>query len=157
MRPIYLQMADFNSDILHCLQELKEGRAVCIHTEAGWVLASDARKPTPFPKGSGRPVLLLAEPPDLFTYLSAPPLNIQDELQSFTMPTAITVSGVLGVDDSWLNDNLSIAVTLARDEFSFHLVKRFRHPLVLMAVADWNGFKATRYNEPLATGFQFIG
>lgn len=148
-------MPDFNSDIISCLQELKEGRPVLIHTEAGWLLAADLRSSAPFFDQSKRPVLMLAEARDLFVYLSAPPLNIMDELESAVLPTAHLVSGVLEVDNSWLDENQAIAVTLARDEFSFHLVKRFRHPLVLLPVTEWNGFRAAQYCKALSQGFLF--
>ncbi|MBC6492258.1 hypothetical protein ACFSQD_02010 [Flavihumibacter stibioxidans] len=148
-------MPDFNSDIIGCLQELKEGRPVLIHTEAGWLLAADARTPAPFFERVNRPVLMLADARDLFVYLSAPPLNIMDELESDVLPTAHLVTGVLDVDNSWLDENQGIAVTLARDEFSLHLVKRFRHPLVLLPVTEWNGFRAGQYCKALSQGFLF--
>lgn len=139
-------MKDFTYDLEKCLQVLNEGGIILYPTDTVWGLGCDATNETAVQKLiqlKGKPdqkglVTLLATERDVLQYVAAPNMQVFDYLQSQTKPTTVIYDNGLHVADSVLNSDGSIAIRIVNEDFSRHLVKRFRKPIVATS-ANFHG------------------
>jgi L-threonylcarbamoyladenylate synthase len=134
---------NFISDIENCLGALQKGVLTGIPTQAGWMLAADATnsealdKLWGFANNASDPelVILLATEQDLLLYVSALDLAVFERFESFTIPTAIWFTGILGLPDPALGNDGSAAIAIVGDEFCFHLIKRLQKPIAVLPMS----------------------
>jgi L-threonylcarbamoyladenylate synthase len=146
---------DFNEDLHFCLEALKQGQLVGIPGRAGWILAGNATDQEAMEtlmklhqarlaKGdyAHAPVILVADERDLILYVSALDLAVFDWIEQQEEPFAAWFDGVIGLADCLLNDKGAALITLVKDDFSKHLIKRFRFPLagLLSRKSQMDGF-----------------
>jgi L-threonylcarbamoyladenylate synthase len=162
---------DFNEDLDRCLEALKQGQLVGIPGRAGWMLAGNATSQATMEnlvelyharldEGSytQTPVILLADERDLIQYVSALDLAVFDWMDQQEEPFAAWFDGVIGLADCLLDDNGAALITLVKDDFSKHLIKRFRLPLagLLSSKSQLDGFScliALEHTQALQEGY----
>lgn len=133
---------DFNEDLHHCLEALKQGQLVGIPGSAGWMLAGNATDQVAMEnlvklyqarldqgEHAYAPVILVADERDLIQYVSALDLAVFEWMEQQEEPFAAWFDGVIGLAECLLNDKGAALITLVKDDFTRHLVKRFRLPL----------------------------
>jgi L-threonylcarbamoyladenylate synthase len=72
----------------------------------------------------------VADERDVLQYVAAPDLSVFDFIEEQTRPTTIIFGHAVGLPDSLIAEDGSIAIRIARDEFCRHLMKRLRKPIV---------------------------
>lgn len=129
---------DFTHDIDNCLQVLRGGGIILYPTDTVWGIGCDATNKMAVEKIINlkqRPenksfVVLVAEEKDILTYTATPDLSIFDYLQSVQKPTTVIYEHALGLAENLLADNGSVAIRICKEDFCYHLIKRFRKPIV---------------------------
>lgn len=161
---LFLHMADFNSAIETSLHLLAAAQPVVIPTQAGWMLAADATQDAAVQvllqhAPQATPIILLADERDLLQLVAALDLQVFELYESLAEPAAIIHHGVLGVAGSLLDESGAAPIALVKDEFCFHLLKRFRKPLAavpLPPAGTDSFFRPARFTQPLATCFSLL-
>lgn len=131
-------MVNFEKDIEHCLQVLKNGGLILYPTDTVWGIGCDAtdaaavEKVYKLKKRSDEKamIVLVAEERDVLQYVAAPDLQVFDYLQRSIKPTTVIYEGAIGLADNLVAGDGSIGIRICRDEFCRHLIKRFRKPIV---------------------------
>lgn len=147
---------DFTHDIDNCLQVLRGGGIILYPTDTVWGIGCDATNKMAVEKIINlkqRPenksfVVLVAEEKDILNYTASPDLSIFDYLQSVQKPTTVIYEHALGLAENLLADNGSVAIRICKEDFCYHLIKRFRKPIVSTS-ANISG-------SPLAENFKGI-
>ena len=128
----------FENDILNCIRILDQGGVILYPNDTIWGLGCNALNGQAVDKIfriKNRPanksvIVLLADPRDILQYVAAPPPDIIDIVQNFDRPTTVIYENGLGFPDNVVNEDGSIAIRIASDEFCRALIKRYRKPIV---------------------------
>jgi len=75
-------------------------------------------------------IILLAEPKDIFQFVANPHPDIISIVQSFERPTTVIYNQAIGLPDSLISQDGSIAIRITRDPFCKSLLKKMKKPLV---------------------------
>ncbi len=145
-------MVGFEEDIEQCLIQLQTGGIILYPTDTLWGLGCDATnqeaverlmvlKGKPINKGL---IVLLPSERDLIRYIAAPDLEIFPFLEGLGEPTTVVYENGLGVADSVLNEDGSIAIRVIKEDFCRHLLKRFKKPIVSTS-ANFHGQPSPLY------------
>ena len=133
-----METTDFAEDLEKCLEVLHNGGTILYPTDTIWGLGCDATNEQAVkklmqlkgkPEGRGL-IILLATERDIFKHVAAPDPAVFDHLQQARKPLTMIYENGLGVAESVLNLDGSIAIRLVREDFCRHLVKRFKKPVV---------------------------
>ena len=128
----------FEEDILNCISTLQAGGVILYPTDTIWGLGCDATDADAVEKIfriKNRPqnksvIVLLADPRDIIQYVAAPPPDIIDLVQHFDRPTTVIYDDALEFAPNVINEDGSVAIRIASDDFCRALIKRFRKPIV---------------------------
>jgi L-threonylcarbamoyladenylate synthase len=125
-------------DIRHCLTVLQSGGLILYPTDTIWGIGCDATNPEAVRKvyalkqrtETKSLIVLMTDQRDILKYTSQPDPNIFDFLKTVTKPTTVIYEGAIGLAPNLINDDGTIGIRLAGDDFCRHLIKRFRKPIV---------------------------
>ena len=160
-------MVGFEEDIEQCLIQLQAGGIILYPTDTLWGLGCDATnneaverlialKGKPLNKGL---IVLLPSERDLIRYIAAPDLEIFPFLEGFENPTTVVYEHGLGVADSVLNEDGSIAIRVVKEDFCRHLLKRFKKPIVSTS-ANFHGQPSPQHfkeiKDTLKNGVDYV-
>lgn len=153
---------DFAIDLDLCLESLSKGNLVGVPTAAGWMLTADATNQQAISdllETGESIVVMLAEKQDILRHVANLDLNWADWLEEQDGHIAVIFGSILGIDPALQSGNGTLALALAKDKFTFHLIKRFRKPLAMLyARYEVLGRKARYIAHPLTEihkqGFQ---
>lgn len=128
----------FEQDIEHCLEVLKNSGTILYPTDTIWGIGCDATNTNAAEKIitlKQRPaqksfVVLVADEREVLKYVAAPDLSVFDYLSTTQKPTTVIYEHALGLAENVLAEDGSVAIRICRDEFCKHLIKRFRKPIV---------------------------
>lgn len=131
-------MDDFLDDISNCVNAINNGGIILYPTDTVWGLGCDATDEAAVDKIFAlkqRPrnkslVILLADARDILQYVAAPHPDIISIAESFETPTTVIYEGALGLADSAVNEDGSVAIRVTTDPFCKALIKRLKKPLV---------------------------
>jgi L-threonylcarbamoyladenylate synthase len=129
---------EFEDDILHCLEILRQGGIILYPTDTIWGIGCDATNAEAVKKIfllKKRPetrsmIVLLADPRDINRYVSRPQPYIAQYLEKTTRPTTVIYEGALSLAENLISEDGSVAIRIVREDFCRHLIKRFKRPLV---------------------------
>jgi len=129
---------EFEDDILHCLEILRQGGIILYPTDTIWGIGCDATNAEAVKKIfllKKRPetrslIVLLADPRDINRYVSRPQPYIAQYLEKTTRPTTVIYEGALILAENLISEDGSVAIRIVREDFCRHLIKRFKRPLV---------------------------
>jgi L-threonylcarbamoyladenylate synthase len=129
---------NFESDILKCLEVLKEGGIILYPTDTIWGLGCDATNEGAVKKVYSlkrRPdeksmIVLVSNEKEILKYVAQPDLSVFDYLKAAQKPTTVIYDGAIGLADNLISKDGSIAIRVCKDEFCKHLIRRFRKPIV---------------------------
>lgn len=132
------QRLEFEDDIVHCLETLRQGGIILYPTDTIWGIGCDATNPDAVEKIfdlKQRPVaksmiVLVADQRDVYRYTSHPQPYITEYLEKATKPTTVIYESALGLAENLVSEDGSIAMRIVHEEFCRHLIKRLRKPLV---------------------------
>jgi L-threonylcarbamoyladenylate synthase len=130
--------ADFENDMIICLEVLKNGGTILYPTDTVWGIGCDAtnagavKKVYELKQRDDRKsmIILVGDEKDILIYVAAPDLAVFDFLEKQTKPTTIIFDGAVGLPGNLIAEDGSIAIRIVKDDFCRHLVKRFRKPIV---------------------------
>ncbi|MBL7731552.1 MAG: threonylcarbamoyl-AMP synthase [Chitinophagaceae bacterium] len=129
---------DFEQDILHCLEVLKNGGLILYPTDTVWGIGCDATNPEAVERvyqlkqrpDSKAMIVLVADERDILQYVAAPDMEVFDYLDQVSRPTTVIYEGAIGFAENLVAADGSIAIRICKEEFCRHLIKRFRKPIV---------------------------
>lgn len=129
---------NFEKDIEQSLHILRAGGIILYPTDTIWGIGCDATNEEAVKKIYAlkqRPdnksmIVLLAGERDLFTYISAPDMEVFSFLETAQKPTTVIYEGAIGLADNIINADGSIGIRIVKEEFCKHLIKRLGKPLV---------------------------
>lgn len=129
---------EFENDIIHCLETLRQGGIILYPTDTIWGIGCDATNPDAVQKIfelKQRPpaksmIVLLADPRDINRYTGRPQPYITEYLEKVSKPTTVIYEEALGLAENLVSEDGSIAMRVVQEDFCRHLIKRFRKPLV---------------------------
>ena len=129
---------EFNHDVEKCLEILNQGGVILYPTDTVWGIGCDATNDEAVKKiyeiknrpGSKSMIVLLADERDLLQYVAGTDLAVFDYLDTVHKPTTVIYDGAIGLADSLVNEDGSIAIRIVKEDFCRHLIKRFRKPIV---------------------------
>ena len=130
--------ADFENDMIKCLEVLKNGGTILYPTDTVWGIGCDAtnagavKKVYELKQRDDRKsmIILVGDEKDILKYVAAPDPAVFDFLEKQTKPTTIIFDGAIGLPGNLIAEDGSIAIRIVKDDFCRHLVKRFRKPIV---------------------------
>jgi L-threonylcarbamoyladenylate synthase len=148
---------DFTPDIEHSLQVLKHGGLILYPTDTIWGIGCDATNEEAVQKIfilKRRPekksmIVLLADARDILKYVSQPDPRIFNYLEAVEKPTTIIYEGAIGIAESLIPNDGTVAIRLVKDSFCRQLIKRFRKPIVSTS-ANISGEPAPRYFDEIS-------
>ena len=131
-------LVEFETDIVNCLNTLQKGGIILYPTDTIWGVGCDATDPAAVKKiyeikqrpESKSLIVLLADPRDIYRYISLPEPYIFDYLKTAVRPTTIIYEGAVGLAENLIAADGSIAIRVVKEDFCRHLIKRFGKPLV---------------------------
>ncbi len=131
-------LADFENDMIQCLEVLKNGGTILYPTDTVWGIGCDATNAAAVKKvyelkqrdDRKSMIILVGDEKDILKYVAAPDLAVFDFLEKQTKPTTIIFDGAVGLPGNLIAEDGSIAIRIVKDDFCRHLVKRFRKPIV---------------------------
>ncbi len=131
-------MVDFEKDIEHCLETLRNGGLILYPTDTVWGIGCDATNDEAVQKIYAlkkRPdekamIVLVAEENDVIQHVAATDLALFDYLETVSRPTTVIYDGAIGLADNLVGRDGSIAIRICKDPFCRQLLKRFRKPIV---------------------------
>jgi L-threonylcarbamoyladenylate synthase len=129
---------DFESDIVHGLDVLRQGGLILFPTDTVWGIGCDATNPEAVARIYAlkqRPenkalIVLVTEEQDVLKYVAAPDLALFDHLKTRSKSTTVIYAGAIGFADNLIAADGSIAIRICADPFCRHLIKRFGKPIV---------------------------
>lgn len=129
---------EFENDILKSLEVLKKGGLILYPTDTIWGIGCDATNRDAIKKIfelKRRPdeksmIILVADERDILRHVAQPDLSVFDYLKTIKKPTTVIYDGAIGLADTLISHDGSIAIRICKDEFCRHLIKRFRKPIV---------------------------
>jgi L-threonylcarbamoyladenylate synthase len=129
---------EFENDIVHCLEKLRNGGTILYPTDTIWGIGCDATNEEAVRKiykikqrpESKSMIVLLADARDINRYISMPEPYIFEFLQKLVRPTTVIYEGAVGLAENLIAADGSIGIRVVKDDFCRHLIKRFGKPLV---------------------------
>jgi len=148
---------DFVPDIEHSLQVLKHGGLILYPTDTIWGIGCDATNEEAVQKiftlkrrlEKKSMIILLADVRDILKYVSQPDPRIFNYLETLEKPTTIIYEGAIGIAESLIPSDGTVAIRLVKDTFCKQLIKRFRKPIVSTS-ANISGAPAPRYFDEIS-------
>jgi L-threonylcarbamoyladenylate synthase len=133
-----MEKSFFEQEVEEALKVLRSGNVILYPTDTIWGIGCDAtnreavRRIYQIKKreDSKSMIILVADERDVLQYVAAPDLSVFDFIEEQTRPTTIIFGHAVGLPDSLIAEDGSIAIRIARDEFCRHLMKRLRKPIV---------------------------
>src|SRR5205814_3934346 len=129
---------NFENDIVNCLEVLKNGGTILYPTDTIWGIGCDATNPRAVKKiyelkkrtDQKSMIILIGSEREISRYVSQPDLAVFQFLKSTPKPTTVIYEGAIGLADTLMSDDGSIAIRICGDEFCKHLISRFKKPVV---------------------------
>jgi L-threonylcarbamoyladenylate synthase len=129
---------DFEKDIGHCLQVLKDGGIILYPTDTIWGIGCDATNVKAVEKiyelkkrpGEKAMIVLVSDEKEILKHVPNPDLRVFDYLKQAKKPTTVIYERTIGLADNLAGNDGSMAIRICRDIFCKHLLKRFRKPVV---------------------------
>lgn len=142
-------MLPFQHDIDVCLEILAKGGLILYPTDTIWGIGCDATNETAIEKifalkqrREHKPmVVLVAEERDILQYVTQPDLQVFDYIKGVSKPITVIYEAGVGLANTVLGEDGSVAIRISSDSFCKHLIKRFRKPLVSTS-ANLSGYPA---------------
>jgi L-threonylcarbamoyladenylate synthase len=75
-------------------------------------------------------IVLVADEKEVLRHITQPDLEVFNYLEKTGKPTTVIYPGAIGLADSLVGTDGSVAIRICRNEFCRHLIKRFRKPIV---------------------------
>ena len=131
-------MTNFITDIENCLTVLQNGGIILYPTDTIWGIGCDATNASAVAKiyalkkraEEKSMIVLLANEKDIIRYITQPDFTIFDYLKDAKKPTTVIYDGAIGLADNVVNNDGTIAIRITKEEFSSHLIKRFKKPII---------------------------
>jgi L-threonylcarbamoyladenylate synthase len=150
-------MADFETDIEHCLNVLEQGGTILYPTDTIWGIGCDATNAEAVEKifaikerpGTKTMIILLPDEKDLLRYVANPDPQVFDFLKNTTKPTTVIYPGAIGLADNLVHEDGTVAVRVVQEKFCRHLLKRFRKPIVSTSANISGDPPPKKFNEIL--------
>jgi L-threonylcarbamoyladenylate synthase len=144
-----MTMLPFQHDIDVCLEILAKGGLILYPTDTIWGIGCDATNETAIEKifalkqrREHKPmVVLVAEERDILQYVTQPDLQVFDYIKGVSKPITVIYEAGVGLANTVLGEDGSVAIRISSDSFCKHLIKRFRKPLVSTS-ANLSGYPA---------------
>lgn len=148
---------NMNQEINKALAVLQSGGIILYPTDTIWGIGCDATNEGAVKEiyrlkqrdDAKSMIILLAEAKDIFRYVANPHPDIIDIIKGFDRPTTVIYEQAVGLADSLVNKDGSIAIRVTQDSFCKSLIKRLKAPLVSTS-ANISG-------EPSPMSFSDIG
>jgi L-threonylcarbamoyladenylate synthase len=129
---------DFENDMVHSLEILKQGGIILYPTDTIWGIGCDATNPVAVKKifdlkqrtTSKSMIVLVANPRDINHYTAGAEPFIAEYLKKTNGPTTVIYENALGLAENLMAEDGTIAIRIVHEDFCRHLIKRFRKPLV---------------------------
>jgi L-threonylcarbamoyladenylate synthase len=129
---------EFEKDILHCLEVLKNGGLILYPTDTIWGIGCDATNEAAVNKvyrlkrrsDEKAMIVLVADEKELLRFVTQPDLRVFDYLKNVPKPTTVIYDGAVGLANNLIGEDGSIAIRICRDEFCNQLIERFCRPIV---------------------------
>ncbi len=123
--------------IAEAVQILQQGGVILYPTETVWGLGCSATSAAAIERLykiknrriDKKMISLIAEAKDIFTYVSSPPPDILEIMQSFERPTSMVFDDVVGLSPLLLDEGRG-ALRVAANDVSKSLIKQSAAPLV---------------------------
>ena len=133
-----MEKSFFEQEVEEALKVLRSGNVILYPTDTIWGIGCDATNKEAVRRiyqikkreDSKSMIILVADERDVLQYVAAPDLSVFDFIEEQTRPTTIILGHAVGLPDSLIAEDGSIAIRIARDEFCRHLIKRLRKPIV---------------------------
>ena len=133
-----MEKSFFEQEVEEALKVLRSGNVILYPTDTIWGIGCDATNREAIRRiyqikkreDSKSMIILVADERDVLQYVAAPDLSVFDFIEEQTRPTTIIFGHAVGLPDSLIAEDGSIAIRIARDEFCRHLIKRLRKPIV---------------------------
>ena len=128
----------FDKEVEAALDVLRQGGVILYPTDTIWGLGCDATHAEAIKRiyqikqreDTKSLIILVADEREILQYVAAPDLAVFDFIHLQARPTTIIFENAVGLPDSLVAQDGSIAIRLVQDEFCRHLIKRLRKPLV---------------------------
>jgi L-threonylcarbamoyladenylate synthase len=128
----------FESEVQAALEVLRKGGNILYPTDTIWGIGCDATQSEAVQKiyqikkreDSKSMIILLADERDIIQYIAAPDPEVFDFIHEQQRPTTIIFDHAIGLPDSLLATDGSIAIRLVKDLFCRHLIRRLQKPIV---------------------------
>ncbi len=154
-------------DIANALEVLKAGGIILYPTDTGWGLGCDATNEVAVRrlcsikkrKIPGGMAVLMENPALLDRYVAEVPEIAWDLIEITDTPLTIVFSNVRNLAPSVISGNGTVGIRFTREEFSKHLVQRFRRPVVASS-ANISGMPSpgnfSDINEEIITAVDYV-
>ncbi len=131
-------MEVFEADIEKCLAVLKSGGTILYPTDTIWGIGCDATNAEAVRKIyqlKRRPdekslIVLVADEKDILKHVAVPDLELFDHLKTRQKPTTVVYNGAIGLAETLVAMDGSVAIRICKEKFCRHLINRFRKPIV---------------------------
>lgn len=131
-------MTDFQNDVEHSLEILRNGGVILYPTDTIWGLGCDATNEVAVKRiyeikqreDTKSLIILVADERDVLQYVAAPDLAVFDFIQQQTRPTTVIFEQAINLPHNLIAQDGSIAIRIVQDEFCKHIIKRLRKPIV---------------------------
>src|SRR5690348_7169340 len=115
---------NFENDIIHCLQVLRNGGIILYPTDTIWGIGCDAtneeavRKIFELKKRPGEKsmIVLVADEREILRHVTKPDLKVFDYLKTTSKPTTVIYDGAIGFAGNLIGNDGSIAIRICRNE-----------------------------------------
>lgn len=133
-----MKQSFFDTEVEAALAVLRSGGTILYPTDTIWGIGCDALNTQAVERiyqikkreDSKSMIILVADERDIIRYVAAPDLDVFNFLEQQTYPTTIIFEQAIGLPESLLATDGSIAIRIVQDEFCRHLIKRLRKPIV---------------------------
>ncbi len=158
---MFAAMSNFEADIERSLEALRSGGTLLYPTDTIWGLGCDATnadavqqifeiKKRPAEKSM---IVLVADPKDILKYIASPDPAVFDFIKALTRPTTIIYDGAIGLAANLVQHDGTIAIRVVKEKFCYHLLKRFRKPIVSTS-ANFSGTASPKIFKEIDSGIK---
>lgn len=127
-----------SDEINKTLSILQNGGVILYPTDTVWGLGCDATNRNAIQKiyeikkrqEAKSMIILLPSAKDIFKYVANPHPDIVSIINAFEKPTTVIYSQAIGLPDTLVNLDGSIAIRIINEPFCKSLLKRFKKPIV---------------------------